>query len=447
MGLKLKIVPQTSDIGGVLNLDGSSAVQDFTGVNLQSNKTIKWKMWLDDNQYTGGLPVPIIKMGNNSGDHFVFTFSSNNIIRIYCAGSFVTDAAFTTGNISSYYNQVLNCEVKKNTQKVEHFMINDVSIPGTYSTTGYSIANIVNIGGETDFYTTGGAIWDVEIIDDSGPTTTHNWIGYPAGNTDVAWEDQVGAIDLAVVTEGFWEATTRDIQGGETVTGSVLSIVPGVETYTGVADFNNTDVTIVVTGSGSDDFRRGSNFKWKMWLDNDSGYSNDLFNFESSTGNPTGHLKSWLLDSSLYLSIVGIVYNEYDITGLDGQILDCELTGGFGSYPQELKINNEVQTGYNVIPTISTRGGVYIGSCTLSVWGQNLDYLDNGTVWDVQTESSLGVPTHAWTGYPAGNTLGAWVDTVGDLDATNIAVLGTRTIEGVDPGSGPVTGSILLIVL
>ena len=42
-------------------------------------------------------------------------------------------------------------------------------------------------------------IWDITIYDISGaPSATHNWIGYPAGNTDAAWIDNVGAIDGTV---------------------------------------------------------------------------------------------------------------------------------------------------------------------------------------------------------------------------------------------------------
>ena len=42
-------------------------------------------------------------------------------------------------------------------------------------------------------------IWDITVYDISGaPAAIHNWIGYPAGNTDAAWVDNVGAIDGTV---------------------------------------------------------------------------------------------------------------------------------------------------------------------------------------------------------------------------------------------------------
>ena len=230
---------------------------------------------------------------------------------------------------------------------------------------------------------------------------------------------------------------------------SILQIVPSVETYTGVADFNNNAVTIISTESGgSDDFRIGAIFKWKMWLDTDTGFSNDLFIFDNSSGGVTGHLQGWFFDSSLYLGIVGIAYNMYDISGLDNQILDCQLISSYDSYPypHEFKINDAIQNGTNVAPSGHTdHSGVYVGEAITSVYGVTLDDLDNGTVWDIQTETSLGVPTHAWAGYPAGDTIGAWVDTVGTLDATLAGPTSTRDIVGVNPGSGPVTGSVLLI--
>ena len=269
------------------------------------------------------------------------------------------------------------------------------------------------------------------------------------------WNTQYGktfikdtSLEFSIAFSNYAENFTLDIStsvGDPSIhiTPNNLKIVRTTSDLGGVADFNNNFVTVISTGQGgSDDFRRGAIFKWKMWLDNDSGYANDLFNLDSSTGNPTGHLKSWMIDSSLYISVVGIAFNAYDISGLDNQILDCELTGGFGTYPQELKINNEVQAGTNTIPSVTATGGIYIGTGSLLVWGQNLDSLDNGTVWDIQTETSLGVPTHAWAGYPAGDTLGAWVDTIGTLDATLVGPTATRDIQG-----GGTTGktSVLLI--
>ena len=230
---------------------------------------------------------------------------------------------------------------------------------------------------------------------------------------------------------------------------SILSIVPSVETYTGVADFNNDSVTILDTASGgSDDFRIGAVFNWKMWLDTDTGFANDLFVFDNSSGGVAGHLQAWLFDSSLYIGMVGIAYNMYDISGFDNEILDCQVITDYVSYPypHEFKINNVVQSGTNTVPSGHTdHSGVYIGEAITTVFGVTLDGLDNGTVWDVQTETSLGVITHTWAGYPAGNTLGAWEDTTGSLDATIVGPSATRDIVGVNPGSGSATGSVLLI--
>lgn len=435
MGLKLLISP-TITVSGLLDFDGINDYVRFSSNPIPTGtQNLTFKLYIKEIPSSSEI---IIHLNNGAVNDLISIFldSSGDLV---VSRSGLTHLGGLRTNISSKLNQILEIEVQKTTGSIDAVLINGVD-------NSNAAANYTPYNGTVSYVSCGVSnflgsafIWDINLSDN------HSWAGYPEGNLDSAWVDTIGAIDCSV----YGSPDTIDITGygGTGPIQNVLSIVPSVETYTGVADFNNNSITMIVTGQGgSDDFRRGSNLKWKMWLDNDSGFSNDLFLLDNSSGNPTGHLKGWLFDSSLYLSIIGIAYNMYDISGLDNQILDCELTGGFGSYPEELKINNEVQSGTNLVPSgYSDHGGVYIGEAIITAFGVTLDNLDNATIWDIQAETSLGVPTHAWAGYPAGNTLGAWVDTVGEIDASIISTMGTRDIVGVNPGQGGETGSILLI--
>ena len=83
---------------------------------------------------------------------------------------------------------------------------------------------------------------------------------------------------------------------------SKLNIRPQLTTYGGVADFDDNTITIQPqeVGTGSDDFAGEKVFKWKMWLDNDSGYDNEGFQLDTSS-NFTHGLNMFLLDSCIYL--------------------------------------------------------------------------------------------------------------------------------------------------
>lgn len=452
MGLKLKIVPLSTKYNGVLDFDfGHYVFCPSAGFSsdMTNNKKFTFKLWLDSDEGYNTL-APFIHTVDDAG--------GNNIFDICTDGSMFRICGYWGGSYNYYYpmenydNQVLECEVNKIQGDVSSFIINNVEQTAA-KTDSASVGNFTagwyfGISGTPARLIGNATIWDIKLYDtDGAETLIHHWEGYPNGNTDAAWDDIVGGGDGVFNGEmdGSAGPATRNVVGTGDSSGSVLQIVPSVETYTGVADFNNNAVTIIATSNGgNDDFRRGSIFKWKMWLDNSSGYTNDLFVLDTSTAS-AGQLIGWLFDSSLYLSIIGIAYNMYDISGLDSQILDCELNGGFGSYPNELKINNVVQSGTNTVPSdYSDHSGVYFGEAITTVFGVTLDDLDNATLWDIQAETSLGVPTHAWAGYPAGDTSAAWVDTVGDLDSVLVGPLATRDIEGVDPGESN-AGSKLII--
>ena len=55
------------------------------------------------------------------------------------------------------------------------------------------------------------ADWDIEVIDDDSSTVVHSWRGYPNGNTDAAWVDDVSTADASVMVKPGFTAYTRSI--------------------------------------------------------------------------------------------------------------------------------------------------------------------------------------------------------------------------------------------
>jgi len=447
MGLKLKIVPQNTLIDGVMNWDGYDdnillgqnvypqlpwMVPDMSG-----NKTIKFSMWLDTSIYTehSSFGAGIVDWAvEDSSDYFAATLY-NSQMRFYCG---VPGNTYIDIN-NSHINKILNIEVGKSTN-VADGSINYVKINGVEQSFNY-LSGLGRGGTQSDIgrfssaVLYSAAVWDIKISDTDTEALEHYWKGYPNGNTNTAWEDLVDASFNGFING---DPSTRNIVGGPSGGSTIsmtnkLTIIEESSDLTGVADFNDKSVTILSTDSA--DF--GTEYKiyrWKMWLDNDSGYSNTLFRLPTPA---SIDLNALLIDSSIYFA-TGAYNTTFSIAGLDDQILDCVLyTGYTAPYITNFEINGSFVSPSEGIITSGTLSTVVAIGGGISVWdGNAIDDLDNATVWDWSVETSLGVLLHAYTGYPAGNTLTAWEDTVGSMDAVGKTVTGTRDITGGGTTSG-----------
>jgi hypothetical protein len=175
--------------------------------------------------------------------------------------------------------------------------------------------------------------------------------------------------------------------------------------------------------------------EFKLWLDKDSGYHNQMLALDSSSGTL---FRMLLQDSSLYLTQFGS-YRHISINGLDNAILNCRFRK-YEDIGSELDfyINGNEQT-------INTSSMIYCGaSYTGMIFGQGCfrtnpsfgyDFpdLEDAAMWDIKvTEVSSGNVVHSWKGYPNGNTDTAWTDLAGDRSGI---------VEGINPQTRNIQGS------
>ena len=219
----------------------------------------------------------------------------------------------------------------------------------------------------------------------------------------------------------------------------VIGIPPEVFT---LADFNNTAVTL--SESAQPSIRGDMKLNFKMYLDSDSGFDNQVLALKGS--NIDFFLMS-IKDSSIYVSTngsVGFSGASYPISpSMSQTILDCEIRKN--PYSGGLQKNYPY---YFIVNDVSLHQTVHIASGSFSVLsnfsiGRGIQQISNpavtfnnemggGTIWDIKiTEVSTGNILNFWKGY--GNTLEDWTDFAGSLDAVSIDVMGTRTVPGFVP--------------
>jgi len=432
MGLKLLISP-TITVSGLLDFDGINDYVRFSSNPIPTGtQNLTFKLYIKEIPSSSEI---IIHLNNGAVNDLISIFldSSGDLV---VSRSGLTHLGGLRTNISSKLNQILEIEVQKTTGSIDAVLINGVD-------NSNAAANYTPYNGTVSYVSCGlsnflgsAFIWDINLSDN------HSWAGYPEGNLDSAWVDTIGAIDCSV----YGSPDTIDITGygGSGPIQNVLSIVPSVETYTGVGDFNPGTVTISSTDEESFGFSGNKVYRWKMWLDKDAGWANALY----AAPDPVYGFRTMLLDSSIYFTI-GLWSKTYSIADLDNQILDCVLYTVQGSpYVADFEVNGSIiSASENIIAGGGggSSSGVLIGS-GLSSWdGSTISSLEDATVWEFSVETSTGTLLHSYKGYPAGDTLGAWVDDASDMDATANSMNFTRDIVGVNPGQGGETGSILLI--
>ena len=152
-----------------------------------------------------GKPANVFNFGNNvsSTDMFqvgVYRSGSNFYIM---SQTHTANVGKKTDNISSLLDQEIFVEIIKSAGVVTSISINDNSRTlTTYNDYAYNAAGKL-IGPQLFAFSppVDNIIFrDIKIYDDPAGTNTltHWWAGYPAGNTNTAWLDLVGAINGSV---------------------------------------------------------------------------------------------------------------------------------------------------------------------------------------------------------------------------------------------------------
>jgi hypothetical protein len=208
------------------------------------------------------------------------------------------------------------------------------------------------------------------------------------------------------------------------------------EIIEGIANFNIKHV--LLDTNGNINFAGDKIVQFSMFLDNSSGYYNRLFTLMYTNGDD--YLQLFLLDSSLYVSSKLVTYfSAYSIinNNLYGKALNCEIRKGTGNYISYFVINdvsliatNQIISGGSTTGEVASgigRGGI---TTKAGILPTAIQELNNATVWDLYVfDPSENIMTNHWKGYPAGDTLAAWQDQIGTLDAESETINSTRNIN------------------
>ncbi len=220
-----------------------------------------------------------------------------------------------------------------------------------------------------------------------------------------------------------------------------------------LADFNQEHVEIASYGQWISDIRGQMKYTFQLYLDSSYGYNNRLFQFSASDNQ---QLAAWLLDSSICFSNAAnslVQWRTYSIKDYSKQVLSCDVRVNpyaSNTFPYYFTINSVQQASTN----ISASSGQ--GQNSRSYIGNGSPYsfadigtftLDNATIWNIQiTEISTNTVKHEWNGWPAGNTIQAWQDTVGSYDAIDETITNYRNdIYGGDAVGVYAFGGRLLV--
>jgi len=176
-------------------------------------------------------------------------------------------------------------------------------------------------------------------------------------------------------------------------------------TVTGLLDFDGDDNVSL----GNVPFLPPNyTLNFKLYLDNDSGYSTSTGIISLGNTTVTGAIIIVITLDSNKLGIYALVNggsstnDQFSITGLSGTILECVATVTSGLLTS-FTINGTAQSsiGSSASQAIST----------IQHFGYGIIYCKDATIWDISIDDSGGTVLHSWAGQPAGNTDAAWLDT------------------------------------
>jgi len=186
-----KIVPAGIPVGiiewdGIDDKIGFPSHPDVTG-----SKTITFNAVFES--YGVSQAEDVFVFGSNSNDYLDVTYITN-VERMRVAAS--VSGGSIDYDISGIIGTQVEIEIIKTAGVIVSTKANGNALPIFTTGSGNSATSESTIGYHPDVgafkYLHHALLWDIQI-DGVGL-----WKGYPAGNTNTAWEDQIGAIDGSV---------------------------------------------------------------------------------------------------------------------------------------------------------------------------------------------------------------------------------------------------------
>lgn len=208
MAGKLKINPNVT-ISGLLDFQGDDYVQFSEDASVTGNRTIKFNIWLDqDSGYSAGSGI--ISLGDIRNDHIVASLEGSNMYFYTSTSGGGTRNRYCS--ITGFDNQVLLVEITKSEESIDSVTFNGASQSLTNNILSKNTGGNDYVGRDVAGYLSNATVWNVEVVGE------FKVLGYPGGNLDSAWEDQIGTSDGDV----FGSPGTRNIIGVQS--GSVASM-------------------------------------------------------------------------------------------------------------------------------------------------------------------------------------------------------------------------------
>ena len=420
MSSNLNINPSVT-IGGVLDFDGSVYATGNGAIDAEGNKTLRWKMWMDSSIHSN-LEC-LFSFSTVSIDHFNIHFTNTGKFAVYTS-NFVSGSisGFTSDTLSNdFYNKVIQCEVKKGTSEFIHFKIDDVSLTGgPGGTQGASGSLIIGSQGAGSFITNA-TIWDVEYIDDDLVEIVHSWKGYPGGNTDGGWVDDVSNRDLELKTSpaSGVPINTRDIQsvpdGGVIDLSNKLSLEGSNGKLLLQGNFIEQPFLTFVTNASTQIFDPG-------WSATPGTFTWDLGDGSTFIGNAVTHTYTQVGDKEVKIYL-GTVPGIEDITNINMYQDNIKGTLDFSEFSElsSVLINENPELTEILMPTTTKSGSSFTASScdltgTLDVSGMiNLGSLSAG--------SNVNLTSVLFPSNPSGTT---------SVNVFNSNLTGPIDISGLD---------------
>lgn len=199
------VYTESETISGLLVFDGVNdyvSFPDAVGTNIQGDVTVKWKMYLNQDNFSTRTTLFYFKSDGVSD--FLNAFFDGSSITFWASTNVSSNAAYS---ISGLTDSILECELVKTTSEIVSFSVNGVAL--TRDINGTGIANDGNYIGYSILYgyLSNTFVWDFEIYNSSN-TLIHSWSGQPSGNLSTAWIDQIGSSNGTL----HGSPTTTDIE-------------------------------------------------------------------------------------------------------------------------------------------------------------------------------------------------------------------------------------------
>ena len=445
-------------LNGLLDFDGSTYVYLESEPDITGDKTIFFNLYLDSDviSVNNAAIVSFSHVADRTDQFMVYVYSDANPDRIQIVPSNDSaDAKYieTTG----LEGKRLSWEISKSAGVINYVKINGEEKSLSSFAGGFIQPDIPGIGRRklegTNINAFGdGLIWDVEIKDGSTGTGTslYKWEGYPGGDQNSGWLDQSGTVDGSVTGIDNNVPSTRDLLGSGTTSRLELSLPSA--SYDGVLVFDGSTRILLYSGE-NDDIRFDKNVRWKMYLDQETGWSSQwLLAFWGI--NAQTDLLRCVLDGSLFYITAGpwtsTFARSFPLAELSNKELSIEVDKR-EFYLNYVKVNGVTQTLTATSNSYSNPiAGWQLGNKDNTI-GPNT--LSKASIWDLEVydTSTAGSPLiHYWKGYPNGNTDGAWTDDVSTWDGDVITTAGgaqqTRDIQSSSGSSNVLTASRKLFI-